>query len=159
MGMRAEVSPYADGIGIRCNATAPYTPAFLFGETIMKTILIIDDNVDYRTDLMEILGFEQYDALGAENGLVGLQMIRQFAPDLIICDLDMPVLDGMQVLKALRADPIHAKIPFIVASGRADALTMQTLRDLGADTYLTKPITTATFLTTIGNFLQVKNSV
>lgn len=125
----------------------------------MKKILIIDDNVDYRTDLMEILGFEQYDALGAENGLVGLQMIRQFAPDLIICDLDMPVMDGMQVLIAFRSDPAHAKIPFIVASGRADALTMQTLRDLGADTYLTKPLTTATFLTTIGDFLQVKNSI
>lgn len=121
----------------------------------MKTILIIDDNLNYRTDLMEILGFEKYDALEAENGLVGLQMIRQFAPDLIICDLDMPVMDGIQVLKALRADPIHARIPFIAASGRADALTIQTLYDLGADTYLIKPVTIATFLTTIGDIYNV----
>lgn len=125
----------------------------------MTTILIIDDNLDYRTDLVEFLGFETYDALEAENGLVGLQMIRQFAPDLIICDLDMPVMDGLQVLKALRADPIHASIPFIVASGRTDALTMQTLYDLGADAYLTKPVTLATFLTTIGDILQEKHFI
>lgn len=120
----------------------------------MKTILVIDDNLDYRTDLVEILRFEEYHTVEAENGLAGLQMIRQYAPDLIICDLDMPVMDGIQVLKALRADPIHASIPFIAATGRTDALTMQTLRDLGADKYLAKPISIAPFLTTIGDFLQ-----
>lgn len=123
----------------------------------MNTILVIDDNEDYRANVMEALEFENYAVLGATNGLVGLQMIHQYAPDLIICDLDMPVMDGIQVLRAIKADPVHANIPFIVASGRADATTVQTIRDLGSDTYLTKPVTISKFLTIIGDFLRGNN--
>jgi DNA-binding response OmpR family regulator len=124
----------------------------------MNTILLIDDNEDYRADLMEILEFENYVALGAENGLVGLEMIRQNSPDLVVCDLDMPGMNGIEVLKAVKSNPFHAKIPFIVASGRNDELTKQTVRDLGADIYLTKPVSVTEFLATIVCFLQTNNS-
>lgn len=122
----------------------------------MPSILIIDDSLDYRTDLAEILGFEKYDILEAENGLAGVQMLQRFLPDLIICDVDMPVMNGIDVLKTVKADPTYAKIPFIVATGRTDTPTMQTILNLGADTYLTKPISISKFLTTIRDFLSAK---
>lgn len=125
----------------------------------MNTILIIDDNEEYRADIMEVLEFENYAALGAENGLIGLQMIRQHSLNLILCDIDMPGMNGIDVLRAVKADPSYAKIPFIVASGRNDDLTRQIVSDLGADLYLTKPVRITEFLTTIVHFLQENNSV
>lgn len=122
----------------------------------MPTILIIDDSENYRTDLAEILGFEKYHTLEAENGLDGLQMIRQHLPDLIVCDVDMPVMNGIDVLKTVKADPIHAKIPFVVSTGHTDPLTMQTLLDLGADTYLTKPVMISEFLAAIRDLVWEK---
>lgn len=122
----------------------------------MPTILIIDDNLSYRTDLAEILGFEKYETLEAENGLVGLEMIRHFLPELIICDVDMPVMNGIDVLKTVKADAVYAKIPFVVSTGHTDPLTMQTVLDLGADTYLTKPISIINLLATVGGFLWEK---
>lgn len=124
----------------------------------MPTILIIDDSLQYRADLVEILEFEKYHTLEAGNGLAGLQMIRRFLPDLIICDVDMPVMNGIDVLKAVKADSACAKIPFLVATGRADTRTRRTLLDLGADTYLTKPISISEFLVTVGSFLWEKDA-
>lgn len=124
----------------------------------MPTVLIIDDSAAYRAGLAEILGFEKYHILEAENGLAGLQMIRHSLPDLIICDVDMPVMNGIDVLKTVKADPAYAKIPFVVSTGHTDTLTMQTLLDMGADTYLTKPISIPEFLVTIGSFLQEKQT-
>lgn len=122
----------------------------------MPTILIIDDSPDYRTDLADMLRFEKYYILEAENGLVGLQLIRHFLPDLIICDVDMPVMNGIDVLKTVKTDPTCAKIPFVVTTGRTDPLTKQAVLDLGADTYLTKPIGISEFLVTVGYFLWEK---
>lgn len=119
----------------------------------MSTILIIDDNQDYRTGLAELLAFEKYHTLEAENGLEGLQMIRRYLPDLIICDVDMPVMDGIEVLKTVKADASYAKIPFIVSTGRTDMLTMQALQQSGADICLTKPTSILKFLETVGGFL------
>jgi CheY-like chemotaxis protein len=123
---------------------------------MISTILIIDDNLDYRTDLAEILAFEKYHTLEAENGLDGLQMIRHFLPDLIICDVDMPVMNGIDVLKTVKTDPTHAKIPFVVTTGHTDTLTMQTLLDLGANTCLAKPVKISEFLMTIGDLFLEK---
>ncbi len=108
--------------------------------------------LQYRTNLAEILEFENYHTVEAENGLEGVQVIRQILPDLIICDVDMPVMDGIDVLKTVKNNPIYAKIPVVVATGRADTLTIQTLLDLGADSYLTKPVTISLFLATIRTF-------
>jgi len=64
----------------------------------MPTILIIDDNNDYRTNVADHLRLENYITLEAENGLVGMQMIRHYLPDMILCDVDMPLMDGIDVL-------------------------------------------------------------
>ncbi len=112
----------------------------------MNTVLVIDDNKAYRTDLLEILAFEDYHPLEAENGQLGLEMIRRYAPDLIVCDVDMPVMNGIELLRKLKANPITALIPFIFASGREDDLIKQAARALGFDHYLTKPFQLADFL-------------
>lgn len=65
----------------------------------MQTILIIEDNVDYRVNLAEILQDELYYTLEAENGLIGLAMIGDHLPDLILCDIDMPIMTGVEILK------------------------------------------------------------
>lgn len=122
----------------------------------MPTILIIDDCVEYRANLAEALAFEKYHSIEAENGLEGLQIIRCILPDLIICDVDMPVMNGLEVLKTVKADPLYAKIPFVMATGRTDTLTRRTLLELGVDSYLTKPISIAEFFMTLGRFLWNK---
>jgi CheY-like chemotaxis protein len=120
----------------------------------MHTILVIDDNQAYRADLLEILQYEDYATLEAENGLVGLQMIRQHSPDLILSDVDMPVMSGMDLLRAVKADPNYARIPFVVATARNDSRTQRTAQGLGAQTYLTKPVDISLFLATIVKLLQ-----
>ena len=121
----------------------------------MNTILVIDDNHDYRAGLMEILTFEEYATLGAENGQIGLEMIRQHSPSLIVCDVDMPVLNGIEVLKTAKTDPKFAKIPFLIVTGSSDKLTRKTSHDLEAEAYLTKPIDIPEFLSTIVSFLNL----
>ena len=121
---------------------------------MMNTILIIDDNQDYRSDLAEVLGFENYATLQAENGLIGWEMIRQHLPNLIICDIDMPVMDGLEVLKRTKTDSLLAKIPFLLVSGRKDKRTIKIATDLGAEQYLLKPFMIADFLSVIGSVLN-----
>lgn len=118
----------------------------------MNKILVIDDNKDYREDLMQILEFENYTTLGAENGLIGLKMIEQHAPNIIVCDIDMPVMDGTKVLRIVKAHSIYGKIPFIVTTGHSDNKTIQTVSQLGAETYLIKPINIEKFLITVSSF-------
>ncbi len=123
----------------------------------MNTVLIIDDNVDYRASLLEILEFEPYTTLEAENGLIGLQIIHQYSPNLILCDVDMPVMNGIEVLRTIKADPIYAKIPFFIITGHCDEQTLKTALDLGVEAYLTKPIAITEFLFTIDRFLKEKD--
>jgi len=118
----------------------------------MNKILVIDDNKDYREDLMEILQFENYTTLGAENGLIGLGMIHRHTPNIIVCDIDMPVMDGIKVLQTVKANPAHAKIPFIMVSGHNDRTIINAVSSLGAESYLTKPINIEQFLITVSTF-------
>jgi CheY-like chemotaxis protein len=122
----------------------------------MNTILVIDDNEDFRADLREILEFENYATLEAENGQLGLQMIRQHSPDLIVCDVEMPVMNGIDVLRTAKADPAVAKIPFLIITGRSDEQTLKTSQDLAVEAYLTKPINVTEFLSTIVSFLSAE---
>ncbi|MBZ0307569.1 MAG: response regulator [Anaerolineae bacterium] len=120
----------------------------------MITILIIDDNADYRTDIAAILQFEAYHVLEAENGQIGLQMIRQHSPNLILCDVDMPIMGGIEVLRTVKTNPIWAQIPFFIVTGHHDKQTMKTARDLGATAYLTKPLAVTNLLSTIAQFVS-----
>jgi DNA-binding response OmpR family regulator len=124
----------------------------------MNTILVIDDNDDYRESLMEILEFENYAALGAENGKIGWQIIRQHSPSLIICDVDMPIMNGVEVLQKTRADARLANIPFLMVSGQSREFAQRASHALAVDMYLAKPMDINALLATIAGFLNADAS-
>jgi signal transduction histidine kinase len=115
----------------------------------MKKILVVEDAQSLRKDILEMLGFEGYDAFGAENGLVGVEKARRENPDLIICDIMMPGLDGFGVLEELRREPATAAIPFVFLTARTDRVDIRQGMGLGADDYLTKPFTASELLATV----------
>jgi len=107
----------------------------------MTKILVIEDNTGVREEIVDILRFEGYDVRDAENGRLGLDLVKQWAPDLVICDLMMPELDGYGTLEAMRADPTCAAISFLCLTARGERRDMRKAMELGADDYLTKPFT------------------
>jgi two-component system sensor histidine kinase/response regulator len=104
-----------------------------------KKILIIEDEQDIRQDLLKVLEYEGYEAIGAENGRVGVTLAKKHQPDLIICDIMMPELSGYGVLIELRRSPRTAAIPFIFLTARTARHDVQKGIQLGADAYLAKP--------------------
>lgn len=120
----------------------------------MTKILIIEDGKDLRDDVIEMLSLEGYEALGAENGLVGLNLALQEKPDLIICDVMMPELDGYEVLERLRKNLKTATIPFVFLTSRTERVNMRQGMVLGADDYLTKPFHVSELLDTIHSQLS-----
>jgi signal transduction histidine kinase len=119
-----------------------------------KKVLVIEDAHSLRRDIIEMLGFEGYDAYGAENGLIGVERARELSPDLIICDIMMPGLDGYGVLEALRSEATTSMIPFIFLTARTDRVDIRQGMELGADDYLTKPFTAAELLNTVHTRLE-----
>ena len=107
----------------------------------MQKILIIEDQPDVRENIEAILELEDYETLIAENGEMGIEMAENYHPDLILCDVMMPKLDGFGVVQALRQNPITSTIPLIFVTAKADRLSLRQGMDLGADDYLTKPFT------------------
>jgi CheY-like chemotaxis protein len=107
----------------------------------MNKILIIEDELETREMFLEALKEEGFETIGAENGRVGIQKIQQYLPDLIICDVTMPELNGNQVLATLRQNSVTATIPFIFLTAKADESQRHQAIQLGANDYLTKPCT------------------
>lgn len=105
----------------------------------MQKILVIEDESDLREILVEILDLEGFEAIAAENGKVGVRVAQAVLPDLIICDVMMPELDGYGVLSQLRQIPTTAMIPFIFLTAKGTAEDFRMGMRLGADDYLTKP--------------------
>jgi DNA-binding NarL/FixJ family response regulator len=106
----------------------------------MNKILIIEDQPQMRQKLAMILEREQFQVATAPNGLIGLDMVRNHPPDLVVCDIMMPELDGYAVLEALRADKATATIPFIFLTAKGERVDQRTGMSIGADDYLTKPV-------------------
>jgi DNA-binding NarL/FixJ family response regulator len=106
----------------------------------MKKILVIEDEPEMRRNLLTILKLEKFSPLGAENGRVGLETVKREKPDLILCDVMMPELDGHGVLAALREDAELAAIPFIFLTAKGEKEDLRNGMKLGADDYLTKPV-------------------
>jgi DNA-binding NarL/FixJ family response regulator len=106
----------------------------------MKKILVIEDHALMRRNIVTILTMEGYSALAAANGREGLALAKQELPDLILCDVLMPELDGHGVLAALRADPITAALPFIYLTAKGERNDLRAGMNLGADDYLIKPV-------------------
>jgi CheY-like chemotaxis protein len=115
----------------------------------MKKILVIEDEVFIRENLIELLEIEGFEAIGAENGLVGVLLAKECHPNLILCDVMMPELDGYQVLDALRKDPVTSIIPFMFLTASADRNNLQKIRELGFNDYILKPFHVDKFLAAI----------
>ena len=107
----------------------------------MTRILVVEDGTLLRAEMVEWLGFEGFDVEGAEDGLVALERIEQHTPDLIICDITMPRLDGYGLLLELQANPATAQIPFIFVTARSAHEDIRHGMSAGADDYITKPFT------------------
>ena len=102
-------------------------------------ILVIEDNQEMADNIVSILELAHYNVTYAENGKIGVKMAQQNHPDLIICDIMMPELDGYGVVHILNSDPATSDIPFIFLSAKADKSDFRTGMNLGADDYITKP--------------------
>ncbi|QQE64228.1 hypothetical protein GFS31_09080 [Leptolyngbya sp. BL0902] len=107
----------------------------------MAKILVIEDEKGVQDNVVDILQLEGFTVTFADNGLLGVLMARAEQPDLIICDIMMPELDGYGVLDQLRQNPETATIPFIFLTAKADTVDLRQGMELGADDYLTKPFT------------------
>lgn len=125
----------------------------------MKKILVIEDEFTVRANILELLELEGFYGIGAENGLIGVLGAVENLPDLIICDVMMPELDGYGVLTTLRQDPVTATIPFVFLTAKADKADLRQGMELGADDYLTKPFTDDELLKSITTRLEKQAAV
>lgn len=114
-----------------------------------KTILIIEDNLDIREGTAEILELSGFAILTAPEGKTGVELALQHVPDLILCDIMMPELDGYGVLFMLNKHPETSHIPFIFMTAKSERADMRKAMEMGADDYLTKPFDDAELLNAI----------
>ena len=119
-----------------------------------KKILIVDDEAIMRRNLGKILRLENFETLEAGDGKSAIELARTQLPDLILCDVSMPEVDGHSVLSALREIPHTARIPFIFLTARGERSDVRTGMTLGADDYLIKPIGVSDLLAAISTRLS-----
>src|ERR1700751_4596021 len=120
----------------------------------MKKILVIEDDSEMRRNIVIVLRLEQYQPIAAENGRIGVELAKKEKPDLILCDVMMPELDGYGVIAALRANTETVAIPFIFLTAKGEKPDIRAGMNLGADDYLTKPVAKADLLAAIHSRLQ-----
>lgn len=125
------------------------------------TILLIEDNPDVRENTEELLELAGYDVITAENGKIGIKEAKENLPDLILCDIMMPVMDGYDVIYYLSIDPKTSCIPFIFLTAKSEKTDFRKGMELGADDYLTKPFEEVELIKAIEKRLnksqQIKN--
>jgi len=124
-----------------------------------KKILLIEDDRVMRENTAEMLELANYEVLTAENGKFGVERARMENPDLIICDVMMPELDGHGVLYLLSKDPKTASVPFIFLTAKAERSDMRQGMDMGADDYITKPFEEDELLNAISSRLKRKEAI
>ncbi|NEQ53001.1 MAG: response regulator transcription factor [Leptolyngbya sp. SIO3F4] len=121
---------------------------------MVKTILVIEDEAQTREIFLRCLQFENFKGIGAENGSTGVRLATEHQPDLIVCDIMMPDMDGYGVLSTLRENDATASIPFIFLTAKVAMTDLRQGMTLGADDYLTKPCTVEDFLDAIASRLK-----
>ncbi|PAW94779.1 transcriptional regulator [Mucilaginibacter sp. MD40] len=121
-----------------------------------KQVLIIEDNSDIRENVVEILELADFSVLQADNGKTGVELAFKHKPDIILCDIMMPDLDGYGVLYLLNKNPDTAAIPFIFLTAKAERVDLRKGMEMGADDYLTKPFDDMELLNAIETRLKKK---
>lgn len=125
----------------------------------MKKILLIEDNEDVRSNTAEILELSSYEVLTAEDGKKGLELAIRHHPDLIICDIMMPVLDGYAVLHAVQKNEAICNTPFIFLTAKTERADIRKGMELGADDYITKPFTGTDLLNAVDGRLKKQERI
>ena len=121
----------------------------------MKNILVIEDEEFVRETISDMLEIEGYIPILAKNGEAGLECLSQIKPDLILCDINMPVMDGYEVLERLKSTESLSTIPFIFLTAKASNDDMRRGMELGADDYIFKPFKAKDLLNAINTRLEV----
>jgi two-component system sensor histidine kinase/response regulator len=122
-------------------------------------VLVIDDSATIRAEITGILEASGYAVTTAADGRQGLSKLWRCRPDLILCDLGMPELDGFEVLRALRARPDWAIVPFVCLTARSERAAMRRAMEMGADDYVVKPVTATELLSAVGAGLEKRARV
>ena len=125
----------------------------------MTKILVIEDELDTREIFLDCLEAEGFIGIEAKNGRIGVHEAREQSPDLVVCDILLPELNGYEVLKTLRQNPATATIPFIFLTGKAGKAELRQGMQMGADDYLTKPSTAEEFLSAISTQLKKREAL
>jgi len=120
----------------------------------MKKILVIEDEPEMRRNITTLLRYHDYEPITADNGRAGVEAARRERPDLNLCDVMMPELDGYGVLRALQTKPTLARIPFIFLTAKGEKDDLRSGMNLGADDYLTKPVGNADLVQAIETRLR-----
>lgn len=120
----------------------------------MKKILLIEDNDSIRNNTAEILELSNYKVIVAENGKIGVEKAMEHTPDLIICDIMMPVLDGYGVLHAVHKNDAIKNTPFIFLTAKTERSDFRKGMELGADDYITKPFSGTDLLSAVDSRLK-----
>lgn len=115
----------------------------------MKRILVIDDEAKLRKQFAALLALEGFAVIEARNGREGVDFARRERPDLVICDITMPEMNGHRVLETLRGEPATAHLPFIFLTGWSERDDVRAGMNLGADDYLTKPVDPAELIAAV----------
>jgi len=123
----------------------------------MKKALIIEDNDDIREGIVEMLDLAGYETLSAKNGRIGVDLAIKHTPDIILCDIMMPELDGYGVLYLLQKNQQTTRIPFIFMTAKAERSDMRKGMEMGADDYLTKPFDDVELFNAIESRLKKRN--
>ena len=122
----------------------------------MPTLLVIEDEAPLRANIVRILRAEGYRVIAAADGDEGIRRVRERRPDLVICDILMPLVDGFGVLDSLRSQPETATIPFIFLTASADKEDLARGLRRGANEYVTKPFKIADLLAAVRRRLPPK---
>lgn len=118
----------------------------------MIRILLIEDNQDIRENTTEILELASYEVLTAVNGQEGIKIAMQLQPDLILCDVQMPLVDGLEVFKQLKANSTYAGIPFVFVTASAEKSEIESALAMGADGYVCKPFEASELLAVVKQY-------
>ena len=128
-----------------------------YQKNMKKKVLLIDDSKDVRENVAEILSLSDYQVLTSENGKEGVEVAQKELPDIIVCDISMPLLDGFGVIHLLSRSPETSKIPVILLTARTDRDNFRKGMELGADDFITKPFEEAELLRAIETRLRKSN--